>query len=233
MRFGGWGVAVGAAVLAGAVGCSPGNGQSGAGTGTATANTTGSGITAATLKAALLTSVNGVGAAGPAKSGMYPAVAKAVQGTSATASTQATPKACGGSATALFNPSLFAREPAVGVTFRVDTNEVSEALVASSATSAATALSGHIPAGCAHFSAQVGGKTASYTLKEQAVTGVGTAAKALDVQTVGNSANNQWFLVYRGTGFVGTVSVAGPNASEKAVQELGQQAYAFAAKMLK
>ena len=75
-------------------------------------------------------------------------------------------------------------------------------------------------------------KTASYTVKQQQVTGVGTAAKALEVQTVGNSAANQWLLVYRGTGFVGTVSVAGPNASEKAVQELGQQAYAFAAKML-
>ena len=39
-----------------------------------------------------------------------------------------------------------------------------------------------------------------------------------------------WSLIYRGAGFVGTVTVVGPNASEKAVQELGQQAYAFAAK---
>jgi hypothetical protein len=41
-----------------------------------------------------------------------------------------------------------------------------------------------------------------------------------------------WSLIYRATGFVGTVTVVGPNASEQAVRELGQQAYAFAAKSL-
>ena len=41
-----------------------------------------------------------------------------------------------------------------------------------------------------------------------------------------------WSLLYKGNGFVGAITVVGPNASESAIRELGQQAYAFAAKAL-
>ena len=44
--------------------------------------------------------------------------------------------------------------------------------------------------------------------------------------------DGRWSLIYRSEGFVGTVTVVGPNASRKAVTELGQQAYAFAVKSL-
>jgi hypothetical protein len=52
------------------------------------------------------------------------------------------------------------------------------------------------------------------------------------VQTAGQPADNVWAIVYRGTGFVGDVTVVGPNASETAARELGQQSYAYAAKSL-
>jgi hypothetical protein len=54
----------------------------------------------------------------------------------------------------------------------------------------------------------------------------------LHVLTGGSAPVNQWSLVYQGAGFVGTVTVIGPNASEAAVRELAQQAYAFAARSL-
>ena len=72
----------------------------------------------------------------------------------------------------------------------------------------------------------------TFGVREQAVTGIGKQAEALNAQAAGVAADNLWSLIYRGKGFVGTVTVIGPNASEKAVQELGQQAYAFAAKTL-
>jgi hypothetical protein len=72
----------------------------------------------------------------------------------------------------------------------------------------------------------------TYSVSQAAVTGIGRQAKALDVRPNGNGALEMWSLIYRGARFVGTVTVVGPNASEKAVQELGQQAYTFAVKTL-
>ena len=54
----------------------------------------------------------------------------------------------------------------------------------------------------------------------------------MNVKTTGAVVNNQWSMVYRGPGFVGSVIVVGPNASELAVRQLARQAYAYAAKSL-
>jgi hypothetical protein len=64
------------------------------------------------------------------------------------------------------------------------------------------------------------------------VTGIGTDARLLSVSPAGQARGNVWSLVYRGDGFVGAITVVGPNASEAAVRQLGQQAYAYAAKTL-
>ena len=185
------------------------------------------------LKRALLTRVNGVAAAAPASSGSYASVAQASTGKQAAGSVQVSPKACTVAATEGFDPTILAGAPAAAVTFRVAANEVSEVLVASSGKAAAAALAERIPAACARYQEKVGGKTITYNVTEQAVTGVGKQAKALNVRAAGGTdSDNLWSLIYRGSGFVGTVTVTGPNASAEAVQELGQQAYAFAAKTL-
>ena len=140
---------------------------------------------------------------------------------------------CTTAATQGFDPAVLAGALAAAVTFQVVSNGVSEVLVASSATSAATALAERIPAACAHYREKVGGKTVTYNVQQQAVSGIGKQAEAVNVRAVGGAASdNLWSLIYRGAGFVGTVTVVGPNASEAAVQELGQQAYAYAAKTL-
>jgi hypothetical protein len=180
----------------------------------------------------LLTQVNGVAAAAAASTGTYASVSQASTGKQAAGGVQVTPRACSGPASAGFGPTALAAAPAAAVTFRVATNEVSEVLIASSGKSASAALAGHVPAGCARYQERAGGKTLTYDVKKQAITGVGTQAEVLNVQAAGAASDDQWSLVYRGAGFAGTVTVTGPNASEKAVQELGQQAYAFAAKTL-
>jgi hypothetical protein len=184
------------------------------------------------LRGALLTRVNGVAAAAPASSGKYASLPGANTGEKAVSALQVTPKACAGAATAGFDPTALAGAPAAAVTFRVGTNGVSEVLIASSPKSASTALAGHVPAECARYQEKVQGKTFTYGIKEQAITGIGKQARVLNVHAVGAKADDLWSLIYRGDGFVGTVTVVGPNASEKAVQELGRQAYAFAAKSL-
>jgi hypothetical protein len=189
------------------------------------------GLTAAQLRGALLTRVNGVAAAAPASSGKYSSLTAANTSKNGTNAGQVTPKTCAGAA-AGFNPTALAASPAAAVTFKVGSNGVSEVLIASSAKTAATALAGHIPAECAKYQAKVAGKTYTYGATEQKVTGIGQQAQVLNVQAADTKANNLWSLIYRGKGFVGTVTVVGPNASKEAVTELGKQAYAYAAKTL-
>jgi hypothetical protein len=182
------------------------------------------------LRRALLTRVNGVTAAAPAISGEYSSLTASADKQAASGA-QVTPKACAGAATG-FSPSALASAPAAAVSFRVGANAVSEALIASSAGEAATALARQLPAECGQIKETIGGKTYTYGIKEQAVTGIGEQARVLEVQVPGAKSAALWSLIYRGKGFVGTVTVVGSNASQKAVTELGQQAYAFAAKTL-
>src|SRR5690242_40766 len=130
------------------------------------------GLTAAQLRGALLTRVNGVAAAAPASSGKYSSLTAANTSKNGANAGQVTPKTCAGAA-AGFNPTALAASPAAAVTFKVGSNGVSEVLIASSAKTAATALAGHIPAECAKYQAKVAGKTYTYGATEQKVTGIG------------------------------------------------------------
>jgi hypothetical protein len=212
------------------------SGCSGNGTSTATASvakaSSDAGLTAAQLRGALLTRVNGVAAAAPASSGKYSSLTTANTSKTGANAAQVTPKTCAGAAATGFNPTALAGAPAAAVTFRIGSNGISEVLIASSAKTALTALAGHIPAECAKYQAKVGGKTYTYGTTEQKITGIGQQAQVLSVQAAGAKSNDLWSLIYRGKGFVGMVTVVGPNASKDAVTELGKQAYAYAAKSL-
>lgn len=222
------GLVLGPVAVACAAGC--GGGGTTATAASAAAKPAPAGFTASALRGALLTQVNGVAAAAPASSGTYSSLA-AGPGKQVTSAAQVTPKACSGAATG-FNPTALSAAPAAAVSFRVGTNGVSEALIASSPETASSALGGTIPAECAQVKETIGGKTYAYSITEQPVTGIGEQARALNVQPAGATSGGLWSLIYQGKGFVGTVTVAGPNASKKAVTELGQQAYAYANKTL-
>ena len=122
---------------------------------------------------------------------------------------------------------------AASVTFKVGGNDVSELLAAAPGTAAASALAGRLPASCTRYKAAVDGKTVTYSVTESALSGIGKQAKVLNVSAAAAAGSDAvWSLVYRGAGFVGVVTVVGPNASQTAVRELGQQAYDYAAKSL-
>lgn len=57
-------------------------------------------------------------------------------------------------------------------TFRVGRDGVSEVLVSATSQLAATALSDKLPAGCAHYTATVDGKTFSYSVREATLSGL-------------------------------------------------------------
>jgi hypothetical protein len=188
----------------------------------------GDSFSASKLRAALLTRVNGVGAASPATSGGYTALSASVAGQ---ASSGGTPKDCGQAIKTGLDSAVLAGTTAASVTFKVGGNDVSELVAAAPGTAAASALAGRLPASCARYKDTVDGKSVSYTVTESAVSGIGKQAKVFGVAAAGG-ADSVWSLVYRGAGFVGAVAVAGPNASQTAVRQLGRQAYEYAAKSL-
>jgi hypothetical protein len=122
--------------------------------------------------------------------------------------------------------------PAAAVSFRVGQDGVSEVLAAPADSQALATLSQSLPTGCAHYSASRGGKTYRYAIQQAWITGIGKQARLTSATATGQPSGNIWTVVYRANGFVGAITVVGPNASEIAVRELAQQAYAYAAQSL-
>ncbi len=235
MGDGRWWRVLGAALVpvavAGLAGCS-GTGGKSSGITSASAAAASAGFSAAQLRGALLTRVNGAVAVSPVSVGKYGSLSDESTGRLAMRAARVSPSACALAAAAGFGSTILAQAPAAAVTFRLAGNVVSEVLIASSAESASAVLAGRVPAGCAEYQGKVAGRTVKFGLTGKAVTGIGQQARVLNIRTGGAAPASQWSLVYRGAGFVGTVTVIGPNASEVAVRELARQAYAFAAKSL-
>jgi hypothetical protein len=184
------------------------------------------------LRGALLTRINGVAAATPAVVGAYSSLPEASAGSKPRRGVTVTPKACAGATLTGFNADALAGSPAAAVTFMVARNAVSEVIVASSGTAAADALADQFTKRCASYRETIDGRTFRYSVHESAIRGIGRQARVLHVKTTGAVKNNQWSLIYRGPGFVGSVTVVGPNASELAVRQLARQAYSYAARYL-
>jgi hypothetical protein len=188
----------------------------------------GDSFSASKLRAALLTRVNGVGATSPAVSGDYTAISAQAAGQSASAA----PKACAADIRNGLDSAALSGATAASVTFKVGGNDVSELVAAAPGTAAASALAGRLPASCARYKETVDGKSVSYSVTESSLTGIGKQAKVMNDSPAAGGSDARWSLVYRGAGFVGAVTVVGPNASQTAVRQLGQQAYAYAEKSL-
>jgi hypothetical protein len=217
-------------------GCGGGSASAGKASATETAGvaaTTGhKSITADQLKSALLTKVGGSSPAAPAESGDYGALPDVQTSKQTMHAVKVKPAKCADAAVTGFNSAAFAHAPASVVTFRVGHDGISEVLVAATPQVATTALANKLPAGCQHYTATVAGKTFHYTVQEKPMTGLATQARALNVKAAGYAEVNVWSVVYRADGFVGAVTVVGPDATEASAKKLATQAYQFAAQTL-
>jgi hypothetical protein len=198
------------------------------GAATATAAAATKAFTAAQLKTALLTKVSGQAPASPAQAGEYGALPDVKTSKQTMNGVKVKPAKCGEASVTGFNSALFTHAPASVVTFRVGRDGVSEVLVTATPQIATTAMGDQLPAGCTHYSATVGGRTFHYTVKETALSGVGQSARALNVKAAGYSQVDVWSVVYQADGFVGAVTMVGPDSSKAGVQQLATQAYDYA-----
>ncbi len=76
------------------------------------------------------------------------------------------------------------------------------------------------------------GKTFRYSVHEKPMTGLARQARALNVKAAGYSEVDVWSVVYRADGFVGAVTIVGPDATEASAKKLATQAYQYAAQKL-
>ncbi len=189
-------------------------------------------ITAAQLKKALLTRVSGARPAAPVESGDYGTLPDVRTSKQSVAGVKVTPATCAQATATGFNSAPFAHAPASVVTFRLGRDGVSEVLVSATSQLASTALGHKLPAGCAHYSAIVGSRTFRYSVRESRLSGVGQQARVLNVKAAGYPEVDVWSVVYRARGFVGALTIVGPDASSADVTALARQAYAYAAQTL-
>jgi hypothetical protein len=182
-------------------------------------------FTATQLQGALLGTVNGTGPAAPAEAGAYGGLPDVQTSKQTLRGVTVNPAKCAQATVTGFNSSTFADSPASVETFRVGRDGVSEVIVAASPETAQHALASRLPDGCAHYQATVDGKTFSYTVKESSVSGIAEQARALNVKAAGYADVDVWSVVYRGSGFVGAVTIVGPDATEASAKTLAVQAY--------
>jgi hypothetical protein len=199
-----------------------------AGAATATATAPAQSLTAAQLKGALLTKIGGARPAAPAEAGDYGALPDVKTSKQTMHGVKVTPARCAQATVTGFNSAAFTHAPASVVTFRVGRDGVSEVLVSATPEVASSALGNKLPAGCEHYTASVGGKIFHYSVKESPIAGLGNEARALNVKAAGYSQVNVWSVVYRADGFVGAVTIVGPDATAASAKKLASQAYAFA-----
>jgi len=212
---------------------STGNGAApSAGNGATSSATAPAAFTAAQLQGALLGSVNGAAPVAPAEAGAYGGLPDVQTSKDSLRGVTVSPARCAQATVTGFNSSTFADAPASVVTFRVGRDGVSEVIVAASRRIAEHALASRLPADCSHYKATVDGKTFSYAVTESAMPGIAEQARALNVKAAGYADVNVWSVVYRGNGFVGAVTIVGPDASEQGAKVLAEQAYGRAMESL-
>jgi hypothetical protein len=189
-------------------------------------------FTAAQLRRGLLVRVNGASPAVPAEVGPYASLAEVKAAKKSMHGVVVSPARCARNGLSGFNAPQLAGAPTAIEDFQVGKNGVSEVLMAASGAAASGAVGRQVPVGCSHYNAVVKGRKYGYAVKESWVGGIGDQARLLNVQTTGHSRAGLWSIVYRGHGIVGAITVAGPDASEAAVSQLGKQSYAYAVNRL-
>jgi hypothetical protein len=218
------------ALAAAAAGCSGGTtaAQPAAKTGHAAAASAGSAYTAAQLRSALLTSVNGVRPAVPAEAGAYGSLPGVTATKRSLAGVKITPAKCARATATGLSSGKFNASPATVVTFRFATVGASEVLLAPPSAMLATALAQRIPAGCTRYQARIGGKTYTYRITQERAPRIGDGSSEVNVRATGPSTANIWTVIYRSHGLVGAVTLIGPHASKAAAEALTRLAYARA-----
>jgi hypothetical protein len=126
--------------------------------------------------------------------------------------------------------------PAAITTFARTTGAtITETLVAVPAGVAEEQISRRVPALCHTFRAKVAGQTSTHQVIESTPDRhqIGEGSRTVGLVTMSGTLKvTMWFVVFKAHGYLGTVSVYGPDATRSQVEDLGRQALAQAERIL-
>jgi len=129
-----------------------------------------------------------------------------------------------------------ASAPAALTTFaRADGQTITQTLVAVSEPTATEELGRRVPALCRTFRTRVGGRWSTHQVVEATPDRhlIGEGSRTVGLVTMSGSTKvTMWFAVFKGRGYLGTISVYGAKATRGEAERLGTAAHAAASRVL-
>jgi hypothetical protein len=106
-------------------------------------------------------------------------------------------------------------------------------LIAVPSATAEQQLRVRVPAGCRSFRAKIGQQWSTHEVIEVHGQGIGLGARTVGVTTTtGSTAVKTWYVVLRGRGYLGTITLYGPNVTRTEAERLARQTYDHAERIL-
>lgn len=124
---------------------------------------------------------------------------------------------------------------ALAVFTKPNGQSVSAVLMAVATRAAERQLEVRVPEGCRTFRSKVGGQWSSHEVIEagQGSGSLGLGSRTVGVTTItGSTAVKTWYVLMHGRGYLGTITLYGPNVTRAEAEQLARNAYEQAERIL-
>lgn len=198
--------------------------------GTARAEAADLGPTSGELAQALLAEAPGYRRAGEPDSGEYGSL-KAIQNAARLQREAILDKpACG---TSRPGGTVDGDVPAALVSFTGAGRTATETLMGMSAADAEKQINARVPPGCLRFRTKIGAQWSEHRVVETPRGDIGEGSRTVGVATTSGTARARtWYVVFRGRGYLGTVTLFGSTINHADAERLAREAYARAERVL-
>lgn len=193
----------------------------------------GSGYTSDQLRQALLTEIVGYQRAGEPDAGEYGSL-KAIQNFNQLQRQITLDKPRCTNVTSTGGAGLRAAPAALAVFAKPGSGEsATVTLMAVPVITAERQVRVRVPDNCRSFRARVGDQWSSHRVVEGGPGGIGLGSRTVGVTTTtGDAAVKTWYVVLRGRGYLGTLTLYGPNVTRTEAEQLARQMYDQAERIL-
>jgi len=131
---------------------------------------------------------------------------------------------------------LDAAPSALAVFVKPSGQSVSTMLMGVTGPTAEQQLRVRVPAGCRSFRSKVGDQWSTHEVIEaggQNTGSLGLGSRTVGITTVtGNTAVRTWYVLLRGRGYLGTITLYGPNVTRTEAEQLAKTTYQHAERIL-
>jgi hypothetical protein len=186
------------------------------------------------LTQALLTDIPGYERSGVPQSGQYGSLTAVRNSLQMQQAVKLDKPQCTSSTRAVSSENAVWSAPSALVAFGKGRDQtVSETLMAVGPDVAVQQVGLRVPASCRSLRVNVGGRWAAGSIVEGRGARVGEGSRTVGVATtVGTATAKTWYVVLRSRGYLATITLYGPDATQDEAERLAQQAYQQAERIL-